>query len=168
MRARHRHHAKSRGGICRARGGGISHHPCNAIEGEGTAPKLHAGKRVRGGKVKKCADGGSTGSTDWQSQPLRSSTGQFISSQGPMAATGPAMFRNSMRSIGLSPPDYNKKAAGGGIHIKKSHKGLLHKNLGVAEGKPIPAKKLAKAEHSSNAKVRKRAIFAENAKHWHH
>ena len=129
MRARHRHHAKSRGGICRARGGGISHHPCNAIEGEGTAPKLHAGKRARGGKVKKRADGGSTGSTDWH---------------------------------------YNKKAAGGGIHIKKSHKGLLHKNLGVAEGKPIPAKKLAKAEHSSNAKVRKRAIFAENAKHWHH
>jgi hypothetical protein len=54
------------------------------------------------------------------------------------------------------------------IHIKKSHEGLLHKDLGVATDKPIPAKKLAKAEHSENAAVKKRAVFAENAKHWHH
>jgi hypothetical protein len=54
------------------------------------------------------------------------------------------------------------------IRIKASHKGLLHKNLGVAAGKPIPASKLAKAKNSSSAAVRKRAVFAENAKHWHH
>lgn len=54
------------------------------------------------------------------------------------------------------------------IHIKASHKGLLHKNLGVASGKPIPAAKLAKAKNSSSAAVRKRATFAENAKHWNH
>ena len=54
------------------------------------------------------------------------------------------------------------------IHIKPSHKGLLHKNLGVKAGKPIPASKLAKAKNSSSAAVRKRATFAENAKHWHH
>jgi hypothetical protein len=54
------------------------------------------------------------------------------------------------------------------IHIKKSHQGLLHKNLGVAQGKPIPAGKLAKAEKSPSPAVRKRAVFAANAKKWHH
>ena len=54
------------------------------------------------------------------------------------------------------------------IHIKESHKGLLHKSLGVAQDKPIPAAKLQKALHSDNAAVKKRAVFAENAKHWHH
>ena len=54
------------------------------------------------------------------------------------------------------------------IHIKKSHEGLLHKNLGVKGDKPIPAGKLEKATHSSNVAVKKRAVFAENAKHWHH
>lgn len=54
------------------------------------------------------------------------------------------------------------------IEIKPSHKGLLHKNLGVAADKPIPEAKLEKAENSSSAAVRKRAVFAENAKHWHH
>lgn len=60
------------------------------------------------------------------------------------------------------------RRSGGGIHIKPSHKGLLHKDLGVAAGHKIPAKKLAKAEHSSDPAVRKRAVFAENAKHWKH
>ena len=59
-------------------------------------------------------------------------------------------------------------AAGGGIHIKASHKGLLHKELGVPEGKPIPAAKLAKAKNSSDPAERKRATFAANAKKWHH
>jgi hypothetical protein len=54
------------------------------------------------------------------------------------------------------------------IHIKASHKGLLHKNLGVKQGSPIPASKLAKAKHSKSAAVRKRAVFAANAKHWNH
>jgi hypothetical protein len=57
---------------------------------------------------------------------------------------------------------------GGGIHIKASHKGMLHKELGVAEGKKIPAKKLEKAADSSNPAERKRAVFAENAKKWNH
>lgn len=54
------------------------------------------------------------------------------------------------------------------IHIKKSHEGLLHKNLGVPAGSPIPAGKLASAKNSSSPAVRKRATFAENAKHWNH
>ena len=54
------------------------------------------------------------------------------------------------------------------IKIKKSHEGLLHKDLGVASDKPIPAKKLEKATHSKDKAEKKRAVFAENAKHWHH
>lgn len=59
-------------------------------------------------------------------------------------------------------------ADGGSIHIKPSHEGLLHKNLGVPQGNPIPEKKLSHALNSDSGAVRKRAQFAENAKHWHH
>lgn len=50
----------------------------------------------------------------WMQQPLRSAGGQYIGAPAnlPLAAQGPAMFRNSMRSIGLSPPVYNKLAPG--------------------------------------------------------
>lgn len=54
------------------------------------------------------------------------------------------------------------------IKIKPSHKGLLHKNLGVAKDKPIPAAKLSKAANSRNPAVKKRAVFAQNAKKWNH
>lgn len=54
------------------------------------------------------------------------------------------------------------------IEIKPSHKGLLHKSLGVPQGKKIPAKKLAAAKNSPDAATRKRATFAENAKKWVH
>lgn len=54
------------------------------------------------------------------------------------------------------------------IKIKKSHKGLLHKDLGVSADKPIPESKLQSAKKSSDPAERKRATFAENAKHWNH
>jgi len=53
-----------------------------------------------------------------------------------------------------------------GIHIKPSHKGLLHKNLGVKTGKPLTLKMLAKAKASSDPAERKRATFAMNARSW--
>ncbi len=59
-------------------------------------------------------------------------------------------------------------AHGGGIHIKPSHKGLLHEDLGVPAGSPIPAKKLAAAKNSDDPAERKRATFAANAKKWNH
>ncbi len=55
-----------------------------------------------------------------------------------------------------------------GINIQASHKGLLHKDLGVPAGKPIPAMMLEKAKNSKNPAIRKRATFAQNAKEWHH
>lgn len=52
------------------------------------------------------------------------------------------------------------------IHIKASHKGELHSDLGVPQGEPIPAAKLAAAKNSPNPAVRRRATFAQNAKGW--
>ncbi len=52
--------------------------------------------------------------------------------------------------------------------IKPSHKGLLHEDLGVKAGNKIPASKLERATHSSDPDIKKRAVFAENAKHWSH
>ena len=54
------------------------------------------------------------------------------------------------------------------IHIKPSHKGRLHRALGVPEGEPIPASKIAAAKHSSSAAVRKEATFAQNARGFRH
>jgi len=53
-----------------------------------------------------------------------------------------------------------------GIHIKASHKGLLHKDLGVKSGKKLTSKQITKGEHSKSAAVRKRAVFAANARKW--
>ena len=46
--------------------------------------------------------------------------------------------------------------------IQPSHRGLLHENLGVPEGKNISLAELFKAKKSANPKVRKRATFAVN------
>jgi hypothetical protein len=47
------------------------------------------------------------------------------------------------------------------------HPGALHKALGVPEGKKIPAKKMAKAAHSSNPTMRRRAALAKTLKKMH-
>lgn len=47
--------------------------------------------------------------------------------------------------------------------VPPSHKGLLHKDLGIPQGKKIPAKKLAKAA-KAGGKLGQRARFAETAK----
>ncbi len=52
------------------------------------------------------------------------------------------------------------------IHIKPENKGKLHADTHTPAGEKIPEKKLAKAEHSKDPAVRKRATFAENAKGW--
>lgn len=50
--------------------------------------------------------------------------------------------------------------------IKPSHVGKLHDDLGVPQGKKIGLKALAGAAKSKDPAVRKRAVFAENAKSW--
>ena len=45
---------------------------------------------------------------------------------------------------------------------KKGTVGSLHRALGVAEGKTIPAAKVEKATHSASPALRKKAQFAAN------
>ncbi len=59
----------------------------------------------------------------------------------------------------------NYSKATGGIHIKESHKGLLHKKLGISSHKKIPASKLVVKPGDSPATV-KQKVFARNAKKW--
>lgn len=47
------------------------------------------------------------------------------------------------------------------------HPGALRKSLHVKVGKKIPASKLAKAAHSKNPTLRKRAVLAETLKKLH-
>ena len=59
-------------------------------------------------------------------------------------------------------------ARGGGIHIKKSHEGLLHRQMGIAKDKPISTAALEKEKAHAGAAEKKRIVFAENARHFHH
>lgn len=47
------------------------------------------------------------------------------------------------------------------------HKGALHKELGVPQGKKIPARLLTKALHSKNPTERRRAALAKTLKKMH-
>ena len=51
-----------------------------------------------------------------------------------------------------------------GMHMKK---GALHQQLHVPAGQKIPASKLAKASHSSNPTLRRRATLAKTLKAMH-
>lgn len=44
------------------------------------------------------------------------------------------------------------------------HPGALHRELGVPQGEPIPAKKVERAAHSSDPTLAKRARLAETLK----
>ena len=55
-----------------------------------------------------------------------------------------------------------------GIHIKPSHKGLFHKDVGKKAGAAITEKDIEKGLHSKDPAERKRANFARNARKWHH
>jgi len=51
------------------------------------------------------------------------------------------------------------------VMIQPSHRGLLHRKLGVPEGKKIPEGKLNAAMHSKSPSERKEANFAKNFGH---
>jgi len=57
------------------------------------------------------------------------------------------------------------------INIDPANKGLLHKKMGVGQGKKISEGALeaekARAKASGNTKLEREVVFAENAKRWH-
>lgn len=52
------------------------------------------------------------------------------------------------------------------IRIKPSRVGSLHTALGVPQGQKIPPGKIASAANSSDANLKKKAVFAKNAAGW--
>lgn len=54
------------------------------------------------------------------------------------------------------------------IKIKPSHKGKLHRALGVPMDQPIPVRKIEKAVHSKSPALRKEAQFALNSRKFKH
>lgn len=47
-------------------------------------------------------------------------------------------------------------------------RGKLHRELGIAEGKKIPAARLTQAEHSRNPEIKRDAIRAKTMEGWDH
>lgn len=58
----------------------------------------------------------------------------------------------------------NKHHGGHWIAKAIKHPGALHRELGVPQGQPIPAKKLTAATHSKNPTERRRANLAKTLK----
>jgi len=58
------------------------------------------------------------------------------------------------------------------MSIGKVKKGLLHKKMGISEGKKISSSSLSKekskAKKSGNTKLEKEVVFAQNARKWNH
>jgi hypothetical protein len=87
---------------------------------------------------------------------------------------GAAEDKNTQSTADEYPGEANKhdrgpcpyRAAGGGIHIKPSHRGELHQELGVPAGDKIPERKLERAKDNAGPAERKRITFAENARKW--
>lgn len=50
---------------------------------------------------------------------------------------------------------------------KPGSKGKLHRELGVPEGKKIPAKAMSKACHSKDATIKKEAVLAKTLSKMH-
>lgn len=78
-------------------------------------------------------------------------------------AKDPDFTHETPDSSGIEEEEY--RAKGGGVHIKPSHRGRLHRDLGVPEGEKIPMAKKEAAKHSKNPRIRKEANFAVNFGH---
>ena len=81
-----------------------------------------------------------------------------------------AMSQRQAREISEAVPRRKEGYARGGKWIAGAikHKGALHRSLGVPQGQKIPASKLAKAAHSSDPTLRRRANLAKTLKGFHH
>lgn len=54
------------------------------------------------------------------------------------------------------------------INIKASHKGRLHRALGIPQGRKLTEAEIKRAEHSRKPSVRREAQFADNARKFKH
>ena len=56
----------------------------------------------------------------------------------------------------------------GGIHLNPAHKGLLHKEMGIKQSSPISTEALEHEKAGASPAEKKRIVFTENARKWHH
>lgn len=132
-----------------------------ALTGKKAGGRLH---KAGGGKSPKVQFAPETEEPDYEKyRDLLRSKGAEISDDampGPTQADGQKRGGRAMRAHGGK----SEKWIQGAI----KHPGALHKALHVPEGEKIPTKKLAKAAHSKNPLMAKRAHLAETLKGLHH
>lgn len=119
--------------------------------------------RKHGGRIHR-ADGGPTGSqlTNQAQQPTQQ---QMMGN-----LNNPGLGQQYQASqIDQQNKPYGGRKDGGGKWIQKAIKrpGALHRALHVPEGEKIPAKKLAKASHSEDPRVRRMVGLAKTLKKMH-
>lgn len=131
------------------------------VHGEKAAQRADRKPRAAGGRV-----------DDYVNRNVRTANAELGKPHiGGFKDGGGTNFRKRMHADMETPPTHrSRKRNGGGQWIQGAikHPGALHKELGVAKGEKIPAKKLAKAAHSDNPKLAKRARLAETLKRMHH
>ena len=122
----------------------------------------HVGGFKKGGRAKRDV-GGEVPSTRFNFTPTESRMDKAAGLK-----TGGAVLDGEMQGTRPTGGRLARKDGGGNwIADATKNKGALHRELGVKEGEKIPAKKLAKAEHSKNPLERKRANLAETLKGLH-
>ena len=122
-----------------------------------------------GGKIR---DIGGIKAPEYGSEPnvMKAAEGKttgIVDMDGP--GGGPARKRLDRpgRKHGGKVEHHEKHEAKGGF-LANLKKGALRESLHVKEGEKIPAKKLEKAAHSDNPVLKKRAVLAENMRHFKH
>jgi hypothetical protein len=50
------------------------------------------------------------------------------------------------------------------IKLNPAHKGLLHQELGIPQGQPVPMSKIKEKLAGATGKFKKRLVFAESVK----
>ena len=128
-----------------------------SVEGSSAMPRLDRPGRKSGGKV--LAQGwAKTGS---ENESEKAEEGR--------AGGGKVLAKDWAGTASEKESDKAEMGRKNGGSIKPGfikHPGALHKSLKVPMGEKIPAKKLEKAEHSDDPKLKKRAILAETMKGW--
>lgn len=138
---------KCMGGEARARGGEteMHHESC----------RCH---KCHGGRVARADGGGLDGALGVVPELLMGRKDGGSVSDGTLEGTRPEKGGRFARKHG-------GRADAHWIKDAVKHPGALHRELNVADDKRIPQKKLAKAEHSKNKLVAKRAHLAETLEH---
>lgn len=145
--------------------------------------QYRSGGKVEGKKAVARADKKSRGADSYINRDVRAANHEIAQPHiGGFSTGGATNFRKQMHAEMCVPENHHgrrngvgkfhrsHKAAGGGNWIADAtkNKGALHRKLHVPKGEKIPAKKLAKAAHSSNPTEAKEANLAKTLKRLHH